>query len=354
MRVWIDFANAPHVAFFAPVIDQLRSSGHQTFITLRDFAGTIKIAKRFGIEGTVVGSHGGRTYIGKGANFLTRSLALVRTARPWHADVAVSHNSYTHVMAAKMLGIPTVTIMDYEGQPANHVAFRLADRIVVPECFPSEALRHFGAIDRKIYRYQGFKEQLYLSGHTPSRTLVRELADSCGLLEDWSLDRNVLVVLRTPPDYAMYHRFKNVLFRVLMARLNDEAAAVTTIVLPRSDEQGREVARQYPNLKLPRYPLDGRDLVCLADMVISAGGTMNREAAILGTPAYSLFAGVSASVDRRLQEMGRMHVLSSEQDIRAVVLQKKRHVEVLTNHRLCDEVCAVITQGAHVGNGHRP
>jgi predicted glycosyltransferase len=231
--------------------------------------------------------------------------------------------------------------MDYEGQPANHVAFRAADKVIVPDCFPSAALRRFGARSGKVCKYDGFKEQVYLSGFTADSSFVGELIASCELPDDWSPDRVVLAVARTPATMAAYHRFDAPLFDELLANLNSRHD-VAAIVLPRTEQQRRLLQSQYTNLLVPRHTLDGRQLVSHADLVISAGGTMNREAAILGTPAFTLFAGEIPAVDRRLIELGRMIAVRSTADLECIRYEKKRPGQSLPNYSLAGELAAAI------------
>ena len=341
MKIWIDFANSPHVPFFLPLMEIFKKKGHEPFVTLRDFSQTVGLARKFGIDGPVVGKHGGAGISGKMFNLWGRSRELMRHAKGKNIDIAVSHNSYTQVLAARLAGIRVVTLMDYEGQPANHLAFRGAHKVIVPEFFPDASLRKFGAKENKVYKYDGFKEQVYLSDFEPDTGFFRDLVDTCGLPPDWSSDDNVLLTLRTPATMAAYHRFENPLFDTLVAKLN-EMSGVTTILLPRTKQQGESLANSLPNLYVPKCPLDGKNLVYHSDLVISAGGTMNREAAMLGTPAYTVFAGAIPAVDNRLIEMKRMIALSNENDLAKIAFEKKTGSNILRNPELKEELAREI------------
>src|SRR5881396_2632448 len=198
MRIWIDLANSPHVPFFRALIPEFVERGHQVEITARDFAQTVELATKAGMMPHVIGRHGGGTFRGKAGNLIGRAAALRKWARDRGFDLAVSHNSYAQISAAAALGIKTVTLMDYEHQPANHLAFRLARRVIVPEYFPATALRRFGATPHKTRRYPGVKEQIYLASFVP-RT---DYLTSIGISRD-----RILVVMRPPADWALYHRF---------------------------------------------------------------------------------------------------------------------------------------------------
>lgn len=341
MKIWVDLANAPHVAFFLPIIKELEKQGHSVAISMRDFNQTVELAQINGLEGTVIGKHGGKSRIGKFFNLIGRSRRLVSFSRHLPVDVAVSHNSYTQTIAGRQIGAKVVTIMDYEGQPANHIAFRMANRVIVPYCFPEEALRRFGARDSKVQHYQGFKEQVYLSSFRPRRTFFPELIRSCGLNMNWNPQDTVIVVVRTPASMAAYHHFSNDLFEKLLSRL-DTQLGVTVILLPRTEDQRVYYKRKFANICIPNNPLPGNDLVYYSDLVISAGGTMNREAAILGTPVCTIFAGELPAVDKSLIALGRLKTLETERDLDHLKIEKKKKQEVMKNPGLLKEMVDMI------------
>src|SRR5438477_7910616 len=163
MRIWIDLANSPHVPFFRALIPEFTARGNQVEITARDFAQTVELAAKAGMTPHVIGGYGGGSITGKAGNLVGRAVALRKWARDRGFDLAVSHNSYAHVAAAASLGIKSITLMDYEHQPANHLAFRLASRVIVPRAFPAAELRKYGASMRKVKRYDGTKEDVYLA-----------------------------------------------------------------------------------------------------------------------------------------------------------------------------------------------
>jgi predicted glycosyltransferase len=314
MRIWIDLGNSPHVLFFRPIIRTLEEQGHDVRITACDFAQTAELADRFALNYESIGCHGGRSLHRKGLNLFRRSLALMRWAYGVGIDLAVSHNSYSQCLAAFMAGIPSVTIMDYEHQPANHLSFRLARRVIVPEAFPENALRLYGASEHKVKRYPGLKEEVYLSLFTPDPAfLANEGLDS----------KKIIATVRPPATFALYHRFENPLFFELMAWLANQDD-VLVILLPRVEAQKEFFLRgSYHNLLIPSHALDGPNLLYHSDLVISAGGTMNREAAVLGTPVYSIFAGRKAAVDNYLIQTGRMVMIQDRVDFARIKLRKK-------------------------------
>jgi len=317
MRIWIDLANSPHVPFFRALIPEFTAQGHQVEITARDFAQTVELSTTAGMTPHVLGGHGGARLTGKAGNLIGRAAALRRWARDRGIDLAVSHNSYAQIAAAAALGIKSVTLMDYEHQPANHLAFRLASRVIVPRAFPKEELRRFGASMRKVKRYEGTKEDVYLAGFTPDTAFVETLRAFGVNSED------VLVVARPPAREALYHRFENELFDQLLEHLSARSD-VKIILLPRSESQRAEYeARKWPNVIMPREALDGANLIAASDLVISAGGTMNREAAALGVPALSVYAGKWAAIDEELVRESRLRRIASRQEVESLLVEKK-------------------------------
>jgi predicted glycosyltransferase len=218
--------------------------------------------------------------------------------------------------------------MDYEHQPANHLAFRLASRVVVPEAFPEEALRKFGARRGRVRRYRGIKEDVYLSDFAPDPRFAGRLLEQFGV----DAEREVLVVVRPPAREALYHRFENELFDVLLERLSAREN-VRVILLPRGDAQREALAARHAKgfesgrLIMPRAALDGANLVAAADLVVSAGGTMNREAAALGVPAATVYAGRWAAVDEQLVREGRLRRVATREDVESLTVGKKKSAE---------------------------
>ncbi len=318
MRIWIDLANSPHVPFFRALIPEFERRGHEVEITAREFAQTIELARAAGLDATLIGAHGGSKLANKAGNLIGRAMALRSWVRVRGGfDLAVSHNSYAQIVAARLARIKCVTLMDYEHQPANHLAFRLASRVIVPRAFPDAALRRYGAHDKKVKRYDGIKEDVYLADFAPDPRFAETLK-KLGVEKS-----DVLAVLRPPAREALYHRFDNELFDELIARLRVRSD-VKMILLARSAAQREKyLAQANANMILPNEALDGANLIAAADLIVSAGGTMNREAAALGVPAWTIYAGQWAAIDEQLMREGRMRRISSRADLDALPVQKK-------------------------------
>jgi hypothetical protein len=292
MRVWVDLTNSPHVLVMRPLIDVMRADGHEVEVTARDFAQTLELCERFGIEHTAIGRHRGGRLASKALGLASRSFELARWARGRRFDVAMGHGSNDVMVAAKLLRIPSATAFDYEWATAQHqVNCRLARSVVVPDAIPPERLERYGARG-KIHAYAGLKEEYYLADFEPSTAVLDELG----------LDRSQpLVVVRTPPDVSLYHRFENPLFTGVLQRLE----GTQTVVLPRTAAQRAELGAFI----VPEHAIDAQSLVAYADLVISAGGTMNREAVALGTPVFTTFEGKLGAVDEALLREGRLRKL---------------------------------------------
>jgi uncharacterized protein len=302
VKVWLDFTNSPHVLVLRPVIDDLRARGHEVEVTARDFAQTLELCQRFGIEHTVIGRHRGANVMDKAWGLASRSRELVRWARRRRFDVAVGHGSNDITVAAALLRIPSSTMFDYEWATVQHnVNCRLAQTVVVPDAIPPERLYRYGARN-KVRSYEGLKEEYYLADFEPDAAVLTELG-----LEP----SRPIAVLRTPPAVSLYHRFENDLFRQVLDRLRGEQA----VVLPRTDGQ-REELELAGGWIVPSRAIDAQSLVAYADLVVSAGGTMNREAVALGTPVYTTFEGRPGAVDDRLIAEGRLRRLERAEDVK--------------------------------------
>jgi len=316
MRVWVDMTASAHVLVFRPLIALLRERGDEVEITARDYAQTLQLLELHGLEATVIGRHGGRSRLGKGRSLVTRLYALRKWARPRGFELALAHGSHELTLSARRLGIPSGTTHDYEFATLQHqLGMRAATRVVVPDAIPPERLERLGVRPPKLQRYPGLKEEYYLSDFEPDPTVLERL----------NIDRDrVLVVLRPPPDVSLYHRHSNPLFPQTLDFLGAHPE-VQAVVLPRTEEQREFVRRlELPSMIVPDRAVDAQSLIALADVVVSAGGTMNREAAALGVPVYTTYGGRLGGVDEELIREGRLKPLT---DPRALDLAKRNEGE---------------------------
>src|SRR6266542_3762918 len=312
-----------HVLVFRPLIRILRERGDDVQITAREYAQTLQLLELHGLEAdAVIGRHGGRSQTGKARAMATRLRALKRWARGRDFDVALAHGSHELTITARRLGVPSSTTFDYEWAWLQHqLGCRAATKVVVPDLIPPERLARYGATPPKLLQYAGLKEEYYLSDFDAGAAVLDELG----------VDRaRTLVVLRPPPDVSLYHRHSNPLFPQTLdfVGTRDDVHAV---VLPRTEEQRDFVdGLALPSVIVPRTAVDAQSLIALADLVVSAGGTMNREAAALGVPVYTTYGGRLGGVDEALIRDGRLVPLS---DARALLLEKRDGGAAVRMHR---------------------
>jgi predicted glycosyltransferase len=322
-RVWIDLTNSPHVLFFRPILRRLDQAGTESVVTARDYAQTLGLLELYGIPHTVVGRHGGARVAGKMTGLARRSLALTRFGRATKGiRQAVSHGSNDLAVASRLLRLHNTVLHDYEGATAMHrINFRLADKVMMPAIIPLPTLRSLGLDEARYRPYAGIKEQVSLADFDPDLGVIAEL----GLDE-----ARPVAVLRPPATMSLYHRgIENRLFDDVLEYL--QATDAQVVLLPRTPQQAREFTGAKA-VTIPARPVDGPSLVYAADLVVSAGGTMNREAALIGTPTWTTFAGHLGTVDRMLIDSGRMRILERTEQL---VVEKRRpsapHYEALAD-----------------------
>jgi uncharacterized protein len=339
MLVWIDLGNSPHVPFFAAISKELERDGHEILWTARDYAQTVPLAQKLELPIKVFGTHGGKGIIQKGLKFADRVKDLYLWARGKKIDLVLSHNSHEPLAVARLLGIKSVNLMDYEHHPMNKLSFRLASRLIVPVSFPDSVLEKLG-VSKKTLKFNGIKEDVYLSDFTTDPNFQNEL-NALGISPE-----NILIVVRPHAPEALYHRqFTN---EILDKLLDDFAAAedVKIILLPRKNYQGIELKEKHPqaNIIVPENVLDGANLLAAADLVISGGGTMNREAAALGVPAYTIFAGHQAAIDEYLFRKNRLQKIETADDLAKIKIEKKKGLNVRRENAVHQEVVKYILQ----------
>jgi len=306
MRIWVDCTAAAHPLVLRPVIERLEGRGHEVIVTAREYGQTLGILDRLGIPYTAVGSHGGASSFAKGRALVGRSSQLARLVWRRRPQLAIAHGSVDLAVVSSLFRIPSAQMQDYEFAGwQRQIAFRAARKVLMPDSIPVERLRKIGAKERKLVRYPGLKEEYYLADFEPDE----------GVLDELGLDRGkVLVVVRPPPETSEYHAHNDVYGEAI--RRLAAAAGVQAVVIPRTERQGEEVrAMRADNLIVPERAIDAQSLIAFADLVVSAGGTMNREAVALGTPVFTTFAGRMGGVDEALIADGRLRVLADPAEL---------------------------------------
>jgi uncharacterized protein len=301
-----------HPLVFRPLVELLQARGDEVEITSREYGQTLQLIEQHGMTATPIGHHAGRSRLEKARQMTSRLGALRRWARGRDFDLALAHGSHELTMTARSLGIPSATTFDYEFAWLQHqLGCRAATKVVVPEAIPAERLKRYGAVPPKLLRYPGLKEEYYLADFVPNPAAR----------DDLGIDATqTLVVLRPPPEVSLYHRNTNPLFPLTLETVG-RREDVAAVVLPRTDGQ-RDYVRSLalPSLIVPEQAVDAQSLIAFADLVISAGGTINREAIALGTPVYTTFGGRLGGVDEALIREGRLRQLT---DPRRLVLEKR-------------------------------
>jgi len=305
-RIWVDLTNPAHVVVLRPLVELLEADEHEVTLTARPLSHTTELLDDWGHPYTAIGHHGGASRLGKALAAGSRTAQAFAFARGKRFDYGLAHGSTDLPPVARVLGFPNTTMFDYEWARLQHeLNCRLATRVLVPDAIPAERIAPYGARPPKLVRYPGLKEEYYLADFEPEPSVLDELG----------LDREpVTAVVRTAPSYALYlGGSENELLPRVLRRLLDEGAQV--VVLARTDEQRRALRELDPELVIPERAVDGRSLAALADLVVSAGGTMIREAAVLGTPVWSIFEGRLGAVDEQLVAEGRVRLLRDPQEL---------------------------------------
>jgi predicted glycosyltransferase len=316
MRIWIDLTAPAHPVVFRPLLARLHARGHEVLVTARDYAQTLALCRLHDIDATVVGAHGGASMAGKASRLVSRTSSLLRRVRGFAPQLAVAHGSNDLALVARMLGVPACNTFDYEWATLQHtIGCRLARRVLVPEAITLERLSRYGVTTEQLRHYPGIKEEYYLADFEPDGALLERIGIDT---------RRTVVVVRPPPDVSLYHRRSNPLYMQVLEHIGHDEG-VHAVVIPRTNEQHRALrAMHLPSVLVPEQAIDAQSLIALADLVISAGGTMNREAVALGTPVYTTYGGRLGAVDEELIRSGRLRPAT---DVRAIEIAKQERRE---------------------------
>lgn len=315
-RIWIDLDNSPHVPFFLPIIEGLQKRGYEVLLTARDSYQVCELLKLHELSCRVVGSHYGKRWIFKFLGTLLRAAQLLPLAIKGRPDLAVSHTSRAQFLAASFLRIPTVIMFDYEF--VNATGFLRPDWLFVPEMISEGRLSHRPG---RLFRYQGLKEDVYVPRFKPDANVRAGL----GISED-----EIVVTVRPPATEAHYHNPEGEQLFAACVQFLLGQPTVRVVMLPRNEKQTRFVRSHWnrqideKRIIIPEHALDGLNLIWNSDLVISGGGTMNREAAALGVPVYSIFRGRTGAVDEYLAKTGRLTFIQKIGDIQSKLILRRR------------------------------
>lgn len=350
-KIWIDLDNSPHIPFFKPIIAQLEGRGYKVVLTARDCSQTCELANLAGLRYQRIGRHYGKSMIMKLAGLIIRSLQMAPFVWREKPHLAVSHGSRSQHLISFLWQLPVVNILDYEH--AKIMPLVNFVRIMVPDIIPTEAVP---IASERILKYPGIKEDVYVPDFSPDPTLLSEL----GIGKD-----KIVVTIRPPATEAHYRSAESdVLFDKTIEFL-EEKQDTCLIILPRNDSQKAWIADRWPGLcsdgkiLFPKKAVNGLNLIWCSDLVISGGGTMNREAAALGVPVYSIFKGKTGAVDRYLSEKGRLILIESPDDVRnkiKVLRRQRSQARQGTNAKALDTIVyglvSILEGGCTVSAGY--
>lgn len=314
MKIWIDLDHTPHVPLFRPVIEELLNRNINVLVTARDFAQTVALLEMWNIDHVTIGRHGGSGKIGKVLNLFERSSQLIAHVRKQKIDLAVSHGSRTMLVACKLLGIPSVTMMDYEYTEVG-IFNLLSSHLLIPKYIPEDRLRPNGFNMEKVERYPGYKEELYLPYFKPEPGFRASIGVP---------DNKILVTIRPSAMYANYHDSlsEQILLKAIERSL--DASDTCPLIISRI-EKDKEFIRGCFGDKVYflEQAVDGLQLIWNSDVFISGGGTMNREAGLLGVPVYSIFTGRKPYLDECLENRGRLTFVDSPKRVDLIRIEKR-------------------------------
>jgi predicted glycosyltransferase len=336
--VWIDLDNSPHVPLYEPIIKELEKRGEEYFITARDFAQTIDLCNMMNLKYTAIGKHGGKGKIAKVLNLFQRAEQLKKAIDGKKINLAISHGSRTQVIASKRMKIPSILMLDYE-YTENKIFNIFADYILMPAYIPDEVLDKAGFNLKKIIRYNGFKEELYLNNFVPEDNFRKEIG----------IDENeILIVIRPPSLVGNYsNKHSESLFIDAIKFISETKAKSMIISRTKEDrELINNLIKGKKNIKFLEKVVNGLQLIYAADIFLSGGGTMNREAALLGTETYSIFKGRKPYLDEYLEKVGKMRFINSKEDFKRIKIEKKEKYKEEFENSLVKEITDIILDKA--------
>lgn len=285
MKIWIDLTNSPHVNFFAKMIEELKKD-HEVILTCRRLANTIDLLNIYGFSYSVVGRHYGQNSLNKMFGYMIRIYQLYRLLKQEAIEVAISHSSFYSPLVARLLRVRSIYLNDNEHAAGNRISFLFADLIMVPELLDVNKVQKQWGHTKKIIKYPGVKEGIYLwqnQSKTPGRSNIA------------TRDNRKLIFIRPEPWTAQYYKGKRNFIDDLLIDLKDICEIV---LLPRGQEQGKYYRQEkFAGIVVPQESYSLSDIMQNCDLFIGAGGTMTREAAVLGIPTISTYQDRLLDVD---------------------------------------------------------
>lgn len=335
-KIWIDIDNSPHVLFFNPIAKALTGQGYELILTARDAYQVRELMQVYKMNAQVIGKHYGKNKLLKIMGSIYRAMQLAPLIIREHPDVAISHGSRGMVILSKLLNIPLILMFDYEhGKP---VPFINPNLIIVPEI-----VTHIPFPKTQVLKYKGIKEHVYVPFFKADFNLKSNLNIKCD---------DIVIALRPPATEAHYHNNESDLLFHEVISFFAEHENIKMIILPRNKKQAEQIKLKWKDVYktgkiiIPEHAFDGLNIIWNSDMLISGGGTMNREATALGVPVYSIFRGKMGAVDAFLQKIGKLKFIENSRDIHTVIELKKRHVSIepdQSNRQVLDQIINFIS-----------
>lgn len=310
---WVDVENPPQVQYLTPFVRVLAERGHRVVLTARDSGMTLPLLRQRGLDPRVVGGNPPGARLAKLLAVAVRAIGLGSLARKTRPDFVLS-SSRASAAAARLLGIPCFIVCDYEY--AELGLYRRFDATLLhPDVISVSRFRELGFPPERLIAFAGIKEDISFAG--VDLESIPEQTWSSG-------DARLRVLVRPPAESSHYFDPRS---RTILLALLDHLADrddVHTVFAPRSPGQVGDVLaprwRRTPTVLSRPVPFDS--LLRSVDRVVSAGGTMLREAAYLGVPAFSLFAGHLGAVDDYLRGSGRLWTIGSADEFDQITVPR--------------------------------
>jgi len=315
-KIWIDLDNSPHVPFFSPIIKELNKRGYQVNLTARGCFQVCGLADLYNLNYKRIGRHYGKNLILKVIGTIIRVLQLFPIVLKEKPNIAISHGSRSQLITSTILRIPNILILDYEH--SHWVRFMKPTWVMAPNIVVDSN----NIPDRAFLTYSGLKEDVYAAEFTPDS----EFESKLGISED-----DIIVTIRPPATEAHYHNPEADKLFIEVVNFIGSNPDCKMVILPRNEiTQKGFIQHTWPEwcetkkIIIPEHVVNGLDLIWASDLVVSGGGTMNREAAALGIPVYSIFRGAIGAVDHDLSETGRLTLIEKVEDVKKKIKLTRR------------------------------
>jgi uncharacterized protein len=339
--IWFDLDNSPHVPLFRPVLAELDKKNVKYTVTSRNFAQTTDLLKLWNIPYTGIGAHAGKSKVKKVTNLLGRSMKLRKFIKRLPVKLAVSHGSRAQLVACKLLGIKSILMLDYEYTEAK-IFNTLSTKLLMPECIPGERLKSAGFDLKKVIRYRGIKEELYLKDFVPDENFRNEI----GIKEN-----EILVVVRPPGMSSNYHDPRSEQLLIESLRYFSSQDNTVCLIINRTQKERDFIlsnTEMKPNIRFLEKAVDGLQLLYAADIAVSGGGTMNRESAMLGTKTFSIFTGKTPYIDEWLEEQGKLKMIRNINEIAKIEAKReKKSLSPAYSMKAIDDVLKVLLENSN-------